>query len=168
MGEADQYFAWLTDSSRGVCTSSANATSNLKLASGYDCGIETNCLQSDGSGYYVATAADTCGEKPDHFNWMLTESKSEPAKDVTAWFKAMNDASLDWLAQSAKSEQTTAHAWTAAACPDEADAKPEQGDEGSSGGTTEAPSTDASSAQPVLPCLNIVLVTLVWASTFSC
>jgi len=124
-GEMDEYFSWLTDGSMGVCRSFENTTSNMKLASGYDCGSKADCLQADGSGYYVTTKDDTCGEVPSHTNWMDTSAPGkELPKAVAVWYKPMNDASLDWLAHAAtglaKYGATGKNAWTAidkATCP---------------------------------------------------
>jgi acetyl esterase/lipase len=100
-GECDEYYARPTNWSTSQ-PSRAAAEDNLKKASGYDCGSETNCLQADGSGYRVTTTSDTDGSGcPNHENWSV-KGASPP---LAAWFIPLNDASLDWLAQAARRTQ---------------------------------------------------------------
>lgn len=106
-GECDQYYAWPTDGSAGYTPSRAAAEDNLKLASGYDCSSEPNCIQSDGSGYRVSITADTDGAGcPDHFNWA---GKSKTSTELASWFVPLNTASLDWLASAARTTVHPAH-----------------------------------------------------------
>ena len=112
MGSGDQYFAWPTPYVNGschkippVCPTEDGAEGNLKLASGYDCGKARNCLQSDGSGYYVTTTTNTGGPTPDHFNWM-TGGKAGVDVGIAPWYNTDASwafpASLDWLAAAAR------------------------------------------------------------------
>ena len=111
-GEGDEYFAWIAGTCRiagsANCTpTKEKAIHNLRLASGYDCGDENpNCLQPDGSGYYVPTRAVTGGIDPDHFTWVNWNVHNYTTDPVALWFDntpvwGMN-ANLDWLATAAR------------------------------------------------------------------
>jgi len=84
----------------------AAAETNLKTASGFDCGSNQDCLQEDGSGYYVFTTADTGDSSltPDHFNWMAGGKKTNVS--IAPWYDNAQvwgfPASLDWLAQASQ------------------------------------------------------------------
>merc|ERR1712190_645324 len=89
--------------SSGYDPSRAATEANLKAASGYDCSSEADCFQGDGSGYRVTLTSDTKGAGcPDHFNWAGTTKTSSGG--VAAWFEPLNTASLDWLANAARSK----------------------------------------------------------------
>lgn len=102
LAEGDQYYAWPTDGCSGVAPSLRGAVENLKLASGYTSCLpsQADCLQADGSGYYIMTTADTLdagGFTPDHSNWIAAEGKTSVG--IAAWFKPLFNQSLDWLAR---------------------------------------------------------------------
>merc|ERR1711924_205949 len=75
---------------------------NLKIASGYDCGSDLDCLQEDGSGYYVLSEADSGGHPVTHFNWL-----EGPKANTTLaqWYLNRSPwgfvTSLNWLATAA-------------------------------------------------------------------
>merc|ERR1711998_120659 len=110
LGEGDQYFAepmpWNATSCGGgriLCPSEAATETNLKIASGFDCGSNRDCLQRDGSGYYVTTTANTGDPSvtPDHFNWMAGGKTTDVS--IASWYDNAHapwgfPASLDWLA----------------------------------------------------------------------
>jgi len=114
LGEGDQYYAWEPiDGSDGYKPSLEDAIKNNKILSGYDCGENRDCIQPDGSGYFVTTTEDCVPDArtacplfgvPNHTNWAGGKKQDDPV--IAPWFDANSSwgvtASLDWLASVAR------------------------------------------------------------------
>ena len=107
--ENDVYFAW--DSTGGhtyTTPSKEGAEANLKKASGYDCGANVNCIQSDGSGYFVVTSGAVNGAPLYHGSFMGSKDKGSGTAIIPAsWYSGTENwkfpATFDWLARTGKS-----------------------------------------------------------------
>jgi len=113
LGEGDIYYAWEPiDGSNGFKPSLEEAITNNKILSGYDCEDNRDCIQEDGSGYFVTTTEDCVPVPreacppfgvPNHTNWAGGKT-SDIA--IAPWFDNDSDwgvrASLDWLAEAAR------------------------------------------------------------------
>lgn len=78
---------------------------DLKLMSDYDCGLETNCLQPDGSGYYIVDTSDyknaTCDKA--YHSLFTTEQEVRDKAELLCDFLSGSEwglaSSFDWLAK---------------------------------------------------------------------